>query len=52
MPELTRERLGALRVQARRKLLAADRREVLCLRGHGLHCGRLAEDLRLPEVRV
>ena len=23
-----------------------------CLRGHGLHCGRLAEDLRLPEVRV
>ena len=51
MAELTRERLGALRVQAK-ELLAADRREGPCLRGHGLHCGRLAEDLRLPKVRV
>ena len=38
MPELTRERLGALRVQAK-ELLAADRREVLVCAGTGCVAG-------------
>ena len=38
MPELTRERLGALRVQAK-ELLAADRREVLVCAGTGCIAG-------------
>ena len=38
MAELTRERLGALRVQAK-ELLAADRREVLVCAGTGCIAG-------------